>query len=214
MVLQLNVEKRDIFGKKLKGSRAEGKLPVVLYGKNKETTSLFVNSIEFEKILRQAGESSVIELNEGGKKVADVLIHDFTNEPIKGAFVHADFYAVDMNNIIEATVPLVFEGIAPAEKTLGGILVKVIHEVEVEALPASLPHELTVDLSKLGTFEDRIMVGDIKLPDGVKMLTKSDEIVVLAEEYKEDVVAEAMDMSKIEVEKKGKKEEVVPEVNA
>jgi len=207
--LQLNIEKRDIFGKKLAASRKEGKMPAVLYGSKQKTTPIFVNFGEFNKVWKQAGESSVVELMEDGKKkVADVMITDNATDARKGDFIHADFYAVDMNKPIEASITLVFTGVAPAVKDLGGVLVKVMHEVEVEALPADLPHELNVDISALVTFDSQLMVKDIVLPKGVKALAKEDEIVALVSEHKEEVIEPTMTMDQIEVVgAKGKKEE-------
>lgn len=215
MTLNLTVEKRNIFGKKLVNSRKAGKLPAVVYGNKTETEPVFVDLKEFSKMWKAAGESSIIELTEDGKKIADTLIHDTAVDPLTNEFVHVDFYAVDMSKPITAPVHLVFEGVAPAEKDLGAMIIKVIHEVEVEALPKDLPHEIKVDLSSLVKFDDRICISDIALPTGVKILAKADDVVVLAEEHKEEVIEETapvIDMEKIEVVgQKGKKEEEVIE---
>ncbi|HIH52525.1 MAG TPA: 50S ribosomal protein L25, partial [Nanoarchaeota archaeon] len=104
-------------------------------------------------------------------------------------------------------VPLEFIGISNAVKNGLGNLVKVLYEVEVEALPKDLPHNLEVDISKLETVENQIFVSDIKLPTGVAIIVNEREIVasiVLQVEEKEEV-APPIDLSAIEVEKKGKK---------
>ena len=114
-----------------------------------------------------------------------------------------------MKKKIRVKIPLVFEGVSNAVKTGIGNLVKVLHEVEIEALPADLPQKLSVDISKLETLENTIVVSDIKLPAGVVAITNGTDIVVsvVAQvEEKEEVVV-APDLSAIEVEKKGKKEE-------
>jgi len=106
-------------------------------------------------------------------------------------------------------VPLVFEGVSTAVKSGIGNLVKVLHEIEIEALPADLPHNLSVDISKLETLQNNILVSDIKLPARVVAIAHDGDIVasVVAQvEEKEEVVV-APDLSAIEVEKKGKKEE-------
>jgi len=122
--------------------------------------------------------------------------------------LHVDFYKVEMNKPIKATIPLVFEGISPAVKELGAMLVKILREVEIEALPKNLPHEIKIDISKLTQFGSHITVADINLPEGVKIMLKKEEVVVIAEEPKEEKAEEAaMTITDIEVEKKGKKEE-------
>lgn len=205
MTLQLNAEKRNVFGKKLKLARKEGKLPAVLYGRGKETTSLFVDLKEFKKIWKEAGETTIIRVQPTYDVYVDVIIQDVSVDPVKNGPIHVDFYAVEMDKPIEAAIPLVFEGTAAAEKELGGILVKVMYEVEVEALPGNLPHELKVDISRLKAFGDQITVKDIELPVAVKILTKEDEVVVLIEEPKEEIEEKPISIEEVEVEKKGKK---------
>ena len=106
-MLELKVEKREIFGKKLEKSRSGGQLPVVVYGKGKNTSHYFVNEKDFGKILREAGETSVITLNAGDSK-EDVLIHDVTWHPVKDIPLHADFYIVDKNKPVQIAIPLNF----------------------------------------------------------------------------------------------------------
>lgn len=204
---QLIAEKREVFGKNLKKFRKQGKMPAVIYGKGKKTTSLFVDLKEFKKTWKETGESTLIKIkNPDSGKFEDVLIQDVSLDPLKDEPIHADFYIVEMDKPIIAKVNLVFEGVSPAEKELGGILVKVRHEVEVEALPKDLPHELKVDVSKLANFEDQITIKEIKLPAGVKILAKEDEVVALIETPKEEIVEEKpMTIEEVEVEKRGKK---------
>ena len=110
---------------------------------------------------------------------------------------------------LQVPVELIFERESPAEKNLGALIVKVLHEVEVECLPRNLPPELKVDLGLLVDLESQILAKDIKLPDGVELVTGSDEVIALAKEAKEEEVEsepEEIDMENIEVEKKGKDE--------
>ena len=207
MALQLKIESRNVFGKKLKSNRAEGKLPAVLYGKGIETTPLFVSLKDFKKIWKNAGESTIINLEEdGGKKPVSVLIHEVSVDPMKDEPLHADFYKVEMNKPIKAMIQLVFEGVSPAVKGLGAVLVKIMREVEIEALPKNLPHEIKVDISKLAELGNQIAVGDLEVGDGVKIISKKEEIVAIAEAPKEEKEEEApITIADIEVEKKGKK---------
>lgn len=212
-MLKLAVEKRDIFGKALKASRGEGKLPVAVYGQagkgaKTESHSYFVDTKIFSKVFKTAGESTMVTLEspEGDK---DVLIKEVSFHPTSGLPIHADFYIVDKSKKIEVNVPLVFEGESPAIKEFAGIVMKVMHELPVEALPKDLPHDIKVDLTKLVALDSQILVSDLELPKGVESKVDVTEVVaamtVAVEEP--EAPAEPIDLSAIEVEKKGKKEE-------
>lgn len=192
---------------KLATVRNNGMVPAVVYGARVETTSISVPSVDFIKAFKVAGESSTIELLLDSKKI-DVLIHEVQVDPIKGFPIHVDFLALDMNKPVEVKVPLEFIGIAPAEKNGLGVLVKVLHEVEIKALPKDLPHLISVELSTLETLENQIHVKDLSLPNGVEMKTDENEVVALVSVVKEEKEEVApVDLSAIEVEKRGKKEE-------
>ena len=205
-MLKLIAEKREIFGKKLKTIRGQDKIPAVLYGRKIKNKSIFVPLKDFKKIWKDAGESTIIELTEKGNiKPLNVIINDIAFDPIKDEPIHIDFYAVEMDKLIKVKIPLVFSGVAPVVKESGGILVKVIHDLEIEALPKDLPHEINIDISKLKTFEDRVFVKDILLPKLVKIIAKEDEVIALAELPKEEPVEEVkINIEDIEVAKKGK----------
>ena len=195
--------------------RNNGMIPGVVYGVRVENTMISVSSIDFEKIFKQAGESSTIVLeikgDESKKEVAkkvDVLIHDMQVDPIKGFPTHIDFLAIDMNKPVEVSIPIEFIGLAKAEKDGLGVLVKVLYEIEIEALPKDLPHNVIVDVSGLLLLGDQIHVKDIAIPKGVTIKTNAEEVVALIAAIKEEPVEEApVDLSAIEVEKKGKKDE-------
>ncbi len=190
---------------KLVTVRNNGMVPAVVYGAHVENTIISVPSVDFIKVFRVAGESSPVQLAIDGINV-DVLIHDVQIDPLKGFPLHIDFLAVDMNKEVTVSIPLEFTGVAPSEKAGLGSLVKVLHEVEVSALPKDLPHTIVVDISTLVTLDDQIHVSNIVLPKGVKMLTSAEEVVALVAVAKEEVEQAPVDLSAIEVEKKGKKE--------
>lgn len=205
-MLTLNVEKRKSgTGPAL---RKEGKIPAVYYGPKTESVPIAVDRVAFEKTLKEAGESSVISLVSEGKNI-DVIIHDIISDPVTDEPIHADFYAVDKDTKVTVHVPLVFSGEAPATK-LGGVVIKVLHELEVEGLPKDLPHDIVVDLSALSVIGSHIALKDLNIPSGVtvRLLHMDDTVASVAEPKaeKEEEVA-PVDLSTIEVEKKGKKEE-------
>lgn len=216
-MITLQVEKRDL--KDALGElRKSGKIPAVFYGKKEASTPIQLSQAVFEKTLKEAGESTILHL-EGKDIDVDVLIHEVDLDPVTDKPRHADFYAIEKGKTLEISVPLEFVGVAPAVKELGGILVKVMHEVEIEALPKDLPHNITVDISSLKTFGDVIAASDIKLPAGVTLKVKPEEVIASVYEPKEEVVEAApVDLSAIEVAKKGKEakegaegEEAAPE---
>lgn len=187
--------------------RAEGTLPAVCYGPNNETMAIAVPLADFMKVFKEAGETSTISLDFGSEKTP-VIVHDLQRDPIKDLPTHVDFYIVDMKKELEVKVPIEFTGLAEAEKTGLGTVMKVLHEVEVKALPDKIPHSIIVDITGLATLEDKIHVSDLVIPAGVTIITPAEETVVLIAafvEEKEEVVP--VDLSAIEVEKKGKQEE-------
>jgi large subunit ribosomal protein L25 len=206
-MLTLTAKNRDI-KEDLDVLRKGGELPAVFYGAGKESASISIPIIEFKKVWQKAGESSTVKITTPTGSV-DVLIHEVQVDPVSDQPIHVDFLVIDMNKKIEVGVPLEFTGVSEAVKGGLGTLVKVLHEVEVEALPADLPHNLTIDISKLETIHSQILVSDIKLPTGVTMITKGTEVVASVAEQKEEKeeASVPVDLSAIEVEKKGKKEE-------
>jgi large subunit ribosomal protein L25 len=203
-MLTLNIEKRDLKAK-LSEIRKTGKIPAVFYGRKEASTPISLVEVDFMKAWRQAGESSIVVLKGEGEE-HEALIHDIDLDPVSGKVRHADFYVIEKGKAVQVSVPLEFEGVSPAVKELGGTLVKVIHELEIEAFPKDLPHSITVDISSLVNFESQIKASDIKLPNGVKLITSPEEVVILAAEAKEEVIEDTgpVDLSAIEVEKKGK----------
>lgn len=205
-------ERKEVGTRACKMLRSEGFLPGVVYGAGKDTRHFKVRATDFEKVWRSAGESSIVDVSGIGETLS-VLITDVTVDPIYGAPVHVDLLAVRTDEVVTVSVPLIFSGSAPAEKELGGTLIKVMHELEIEALPKDLPHDITVDISGLKSFDDQIHVRDIVLPTGVVACVDADEVVALVQEVveQEEQSTEPVDLSAIEVEKKGKVEEEAEE---
>lgn len=195
----------------MKKLREKGILPAVIYGPKIKNISLELNLKEFKKIYQQAGESSLVSLDVEGKKFP-VLIHETKKAPISGGITHVDFYQPILTEEVEVVVPLVFIGEAPAAKELGGTLVKEIQEIKVKALPQNLPHEIKVNVERLKTFEDEILIKDLELSVNVKISRNPEEIVALVvppqkieEELEKPIEEKVEEVEK--VEKPEKKEE-------
>lgn len=177
-MITIEGKKRNPKEEKSKKLIERGILPGVLYGPEIENIPIQFSLKDFAKIYEQAGETSLISLKIDNKKYL-ALIHDIKNHPLTGAIIHVDFYQPILTKEVEVWVPLIFEGEAPAVKDLGGTLVKEIQEIEVRALPEKLPHEIRVNVSILKTFEDEILVKDLKLPEGVKVNKEEKDIIAL-----------------------------------
>jgi large subunit ribosomal protein L25 len=213
-MLTLEVKKRDATGAKAPALRREGSIPAVVYGGHHEATSITVPAAAFGKILREAGEATIVSL-EGLGASLPTLIHEVELDPLTSLPRHVDFYAVTKGQKVEVAIPLSFEGVSPAVEA-GANLVKVMHELEVEADPMNLPHDIKVDLSLLKEINDRIHASDLVLPAGVKLNIEPEEVVALVQEVVEEKVEEVApaDLSAIEVEKKGKEESAEGEAPA
>ena len=202
-------------GKQVRSLRQSGFIPAVLYGKGQEALSLQVPVKEFNKVLKQAGESTLVYINVGGESYP-TIIHDVALDPVKDNVLHADFYKVSLTEKIKTKVPVVFMGESPAVKDLAGIFVRNINELEVEAFPQNLPHEITVDISSLKNFGDQILVKDINLGSDVKIEAEADTILATIQEPKSqeeldaELAAPTADVEDVEIVEK-KKEEVPAE---
>lgn len=210
-MLEISVRKRKENPQKI---RKTGKIPAILYGHKIENVALEVGYKEFEKIYKEAGESTIIHLKLDSQ-VRNVLIHDVQRDPITSKFIHVDFYQIKMDEKITVPVPLVFVGESSAVKDGGGVLVRNIHEVEVEAFPQDLPREIEVDISSIKTFEDRIYIKNLSVSGKLEILAEPDEIIasVVPPRTEEELAAlEEKPEEKIEevevVAEKEKKEEV------
>ncbi len=206
-MLSLTAEKR-VSTDKLDALRKAGKIPAVFYGPKEVSTSVSLDAKEFAKVWKKAGESSVVILKDATGTEHETLIHEVDIHPLSGEVRHADFYVIEKGKKVEVSVPLTFAGISPAVKDKAGILVKVHREIEIEAAPRDLPHDLTVDISKLVELTDVIKAKDLTLPKGVELKINPEEVIASIAEAKEEVeeAPAAIDMSAIEVEKKGKEE--------
>jgi large subunit ribosomal protein L25 len=193
--VKLNAKERELTGKKVKHLRKEGRMPVVIYGKDRKPMALDVDAHDFALMFRQAGGNTIIEVEieklDGSKEKKNVLVSQTDVDPVKGNLLHADFLQIKMNEKITAQVPLHFVGDSIAVIDLQGSLLTPRDEVEVECLPADLPHEIEVDLGALVDFETVIHVSDLKVQEGVVVLDDPEETVAFVEAPRTDEEMEA-----------------------
>lgn len=151
-------------------------IPAILYGPGIENIKLAVNEKDFSKVYDEVGEA-LVDLDIDGKKYS-VMIYDTEQDPLTLNYIHVDFYQPNLLEEVETEVELEIVGEAPAVKNLGGTLITNIKEINIKALPKDIPASIEIDVSRLESFEDHILVKDIKVPAGVKIMDSPEEIVV------------------------------------
>lgn len=169
---RLALEKREATGKKLKGLRAAGLIPSVVYG-GKEPVLLSSEYVATEKVLMGAGYHSPIDLDMAGKKQL-AIVKDVAIDPVSRKIMNIEFQAISAKAVVEATTPVVIVNFEESEasKIYHFALTQSIEELDVKAKPADLPKELEVDASSLKEVDDKLTIADIKLPEGVVFADK------------------------------------------
>ncbi|OGL74395.1 hypothetical protein A3E39_01005 [Candidatus Uhrbacteria bacterium RIFCSPHIGHO2_12_FULL_60_25] len=179
--LTITASSRTKLGRQATQVRASNEIPAVIYGHGVPARALSIPFPEFRKVYAKAGSSSLVDVaidTQAPVKaiIKDVQLHHLTMQPI-----HIDFHQVRMDEKMHATVPLKYAGESEAVKALGGTLVKTMDAVEVQCLPADLPHEIQADISSLKSFDDSITVADLVLPKGVLVLTDARQTIATVE---------------------------------
>lgn len=173
----LKAEKRDIKASKPSVLRRDGKVPATVYGKTIKSESLSVKLSDFTKVYGEAKETGLIELGVDAS-VRPVLVHHVQRDPVKDVILHVEFHQVDLKEKVHANIPLVLVGEAPAVAQKLGVVLSLLSEVEVEALPTDLPEKLDVDVSHLAAVDEELKVSDIQVPQAVTLLTDGTVVVV------------------------------------
>lgn len=199
----LALDKREVTGKKLKALRAEGMIPSVVYGAGDpiNTASEYVGT---EKVLLEAGYHSPIDLTIAGKKQL-AIVKDVQLDPVTRKIVNVEFHAISEDAAVEATTPIViinFEA-SEASKIYHFAMTQALEEIDVKAKPADLPKELTVDASKLVNVDDKLVLSDIVLPNGVELADKEmsgDQVVASLYDPAAEAAAREAEEEKPEVD--------------
>ncbi len=207
--MDLIVQKREKFGKQTGALRKQGFIPAELYGNGIANAHLAVSTKAFNKVFKQAGESTLINLvleSENNQR-RPVMINDVRLDPVTDQVLNVDFYQVRLDQQIKVKIAINFIGEAPAVKSQGGVFVKAMQEIEVEALPASIPHSLEVGLANLIEIGKSIYVRDLRPPAGVKILVNPETVIAtITAQVAEEEIATApeitVDTVKVETEEK------------
>ena len=179
----LKAEERTVLGKKVKKLRREGLLPGNVYGKGLPSYSLQVKLPEFEAIYKEVGETSLVDLSYNSK-TKPVLIKNLQKNYTTNTLLHVDFYQVNLKEKVKATIQVVLTGEAKAVTEKVGVLLQNQTDVEVEALPDSLPENIEISVEALAEVGDQVTVGDLKAPEGVEILTDPAQTVAKISEPK------------------------------
>ncbi len=174
--MTLTATSRQEMGRKTNALRAEGQVPAVVYGLDAEPKNIVIARNDFDRVLKGAGESTVIQLSIDGTE-EPVLIQDIQRNPLTEFTTHVDFRRVDMNTAVETSIYISIIGVSPAVKDLGGTLIQSVDAIDVKALPSALVKEIEVDAAKITTFEDAIHISDLVLPEGIELLSDPEQTI-------------------------------------
>ena len=173
----LKAELRSQLGRKVKKIRKLGHIPASLYGKNVKSLSISVNNDDFVNLLKTGGESKLIDLDMGDSQ-KPVIIHNIQRHPVTQAIIHVEFFQVNLKEKVHAKVQVEYLGESPAVKDSIGVFLTLADEIEIEALPADLPEKISIDIKTLVEVGSEIKASDLKLPDGVSIITPPDTTLV------------------------------------
>lgn len=203
--ISITLEQREAFGKAVKTLRREGTVPAVVHNHGKESLHVQAPAVQLAKVYQAAGKHHPVDVTVDGKKYL-ALIKDVDFEPKKHTLRHMVFNAIRQDEKTTAEIPLVLTGEIPAEKA-SLIVLRHLEQVEVEALPRDLVDQLEVDATSLAENGDKLSVADIKVPNGVTILTDP-ETTIATVEIPRDQVAEANAAAEEQAEADGKASEV------
>ncbi len=171
--LTLTANARSVTGRRVKRLRPQGIVPVVIYGGDRTAQNAQVEVTEFERVLRDGGSSQLVKVDLEGEEY-NILVREVQRHPVRHNLLHADFYAVNMLETQQVSVPLVTIGESVVGTDL--VMVQAMESVEIEALPADIPAHIEVDVSPLeGPESPPITVADLPTIAGVTYISDPDD---------------------------------------
>jgi large subunit ribosomal protein L25 len=221
----LEATTRETFGKnEARRTRREGRVPAVVYGGASEgggRTAMPI-AVEPKALLRilhsESGANTLISLKLAGSGDTKVLVKEFQLDPVTRDVLHADFYRVAMDRVIQVTIPVIVKGEPKGVKQQGGILEFIRREIAVECLPGDIPENVEIDVSEL-MLHQGVRVRDLPTFPKWKPTSDADMMLVHVIMPKVEEVAAPAEAAAAapaapaepEVIKKGKKEETEEE---
>ena len=195
--VSLELDPREILGKKVKRLRREGIIPVHLYGQGVESRALQCNAPKLIQVLSRAGGNTPITITisgEGGSQLA--FAREIQWDPRRDNLTHVDFLVAEATRLVSAQVPIVLIGESSGARSSGGTVMQQLRTVDVEALPLEMPAQIEVDLAVLTEAAGVVRAGDLAFASNVNLLTDPDEVVVRIEAARvveEELVAEEVE---------------------
>ena len=193
MAVELSVLKahtRDTGGSKSSAQlRQQGLIPAVIYGHKEAPVSIAINARDFLTTLARGKRLFDMEIDSKPQKL---FIKDVQYDHLGMDVLHADFMRVDLSEKVKVAVPIEIKGIAKG-LTEGGIIDQIMAQVEIECLVTNIPETIHANVKELGVGQV-IHAGDIKLPEGVKLLTDPQVIVISCHVMAEEKVAEVAEV--------------------
>lgn len=181
--LSLTIERREGRGSSaVSALRRAGKVPGVIYGHG-STEAIAVDRRALDDLLHHGGRTGLVELQLGGKRFDTALVREIQIDPVSRKTIHIDLQRVTATEKVHAKLPVTTVGTPDGVRNFGGVMDVVVHDVEVEGPANKLPDHLEVDVNELGIHQ-HVTAGDIKLPNGFKLLTPVDTVVVTVEASK------------------------------
>lgn len=175
----LSADPRTITGKAVRHLRRQGILPANLTGHGNSPLAIQVQAVDVDRMLKAFGRTTVIQLSVSSLDARrTAMLGAVQRDPISGAIKHIDFIQVDMTQKMRASITLHLAGDAAATKNGAGMVLQLLNQIEVEALPDDLPDTIELDISGLAQVDDAIYVRDVKLPAGVVALADPDGAIV------------------------------------
>jgi large subunit ribosomal protein L25 len=162
----------------------------VVYGRDKPTEPIASDPLTIERLYNVAGHNRVIDLVIEDERPLKVMFQEVQHSPVTGKIIHFDLHAVSLKEKLQTEVPIHLTGEAPAVFTHEGILTTTTDIVQVEAEPLSIPEKFEVDISHLEKVGDHITIGDLKVPQGVELLSDPALVIVKIEPIVEAVEEE------------------------
>lgn len=204
--LTFNSQPRTLNGRKVRQLRSQGILPANIFGKGMSSISIQISRKDFAQLYTTAGETKVINLSvEGDSQTHPVLITEVQTDPLTDAPVHVDFRQVNLLEKISAPIPVELTGEAPATAQ-GNVVIQMLSEIEVEALPNDLPESFIVDISKLENVDDALFVSDLAFDrNKVTLQIESEAIIVKVEAPAAEEEEPAQELTPDDVEITGEK---------
>ena len=176
--VQLELQPRELMGKKVGRLRRAGIIPVHLYGPGIESRALQCAARQMIPILAAAGASSPISVSIEGEQGSHLAFaREIQWDPTRDTVLHVDLLAADISRAVTAQVNIVFVGEAPGAARTGGNVSQLLFSIDVSALPLDMPAQAEVDLAVMTSDDSVIRAGDIPLPPEVALLTDPEEMV-------------------------------------